>query len=300
MDSLFYIKREEFVMKKENISNNDEKQPILIGASLFMEEVFQSGLYREMKTAENKLDTIKGTMKKILINGESKRYELPHNLTAKFVPFPKYETDEKGLKEFLDDYGVLPLTVTSLNTKTLKEEPEVLEELTSFQKPIEYYAKINLNSKGKTHLDREEYYFKEDLNSLSIHFIQQKSLLDNCKMSYKNYIKKIEACPFFQLSKSVKSSYGSCTYSKKKVEYDINSIYTELGNHFLIEYGQVSMESIDEFIANGYFSSKDIQKFRKMVDLNLRFVVMDKDSEIKQSEFFQQRLMRNAQKRRFA
>lgn len=285
-------------MKKEYNCNKEEK-PVLIGASLLMEEVFESGLYREMKTAENKLNSIKGTMKKLLIDGESKRYELPHNVIAKFVPFPTYETDELGLKEFLDDYGVLPQAV-SLKAKIFKEDPALHEELTPFQKPIEYFAQFYLNNNGKTHLDKEIYTYEEELRLLSSHFLQQKSRFDNSEQRYKHIMKQIESCPFLHLSKSVKTSYGSCKLRTKEVEYDTTSVYSEFGSTFLIEYGQVSMKLIDDFIAKGYFSPNDIQQFRKMVDLDLRFVVMDKESEIKQSEFFHQQLMRNAQMRRFA
>lgn len=72
-------------MKRENILNKKEI-PVLIGASELMEKVFTTGLYRNMKTAENKLDRIKGSIRKQFEDGESKRYELPYDLVAKFVP----------------------------------------------------------------------------------------------------------------------------------------------------------------------------------------------------------------------
>lgn len=284
-------------MKIENtLSNNN---PVLIGASQLMEEVFESGLYREMKTAENKLDRIKGAIKKQFEDGESRRYELPHDVVAKFVPSPVYETDEEGLKEFLDDYGVLPQTV-SLKAKTFKEEPEILEELALFQKPAQYFAQFYLNSKGKAHIDKEEYNFGDNLNQLAMQFLQQKSCFEHSQERYKDIMRKIESCPFLRQSRTVKSTYGTCKLREKDIEFHTKSVYEELGSDFLVKYGQVSMKTLEEYISRGFFSSKDIQKFRRMKDIRLRFVVMDKESETKISEFFHQQMMRKSQARRYA
>jgi hypothetical protein len=285
-------------MKRENILNNKEK-PVLIGASQLMEEVFESGLYREMKTADNKLESIKKTIRKQFEDGESKRYELPNELVAKFVPFPKYETDEKGLKEFLDDFGLLT-KATSLKANSFKEEPDLLETLKPFQKPVEHFAQFYLNSNGKAHIDKEEYLFDEDLNLLAMNFLEQKSCFESSNQRYKRIMKEIEACPFLQQAKSLKTNYGTCKLRDKGIEFHTHSVYDEFGSDFLIEYGQVSMNSLEQFISKGYFSSKDIQQFRKMIDINLRFVVMEKESEMKQSEFFHQQMIRKSQMRRFA
>jgi hypothetical protein len=124
-------------MKLENIVH----EPVLVGAARLMEDVFESGLYREMKTAENKLDTIKGTLRKQFEDGESKRYELTHNLVAKFVPSPVYETDEEGLKEFLDELGLLTRTVT-IKATSFKEEPDTLELLKPLRKTDRVFCTI--------------------------------------------------------------------------------------------------------------------------------------------------------------
>jgi hypothetical protein len=283
-------------MKKENTVN---EKPVLVGAAKLMEDVFESGLYREMKTAENKLDTIKGTLRKKFKDGESKRYELSHNLVAKFVPSPVYETDEVGLKEFLDDLGILTKTVT-LKAKVFKEEPATLELLKPFRKPIEYFAQFYLNNNGKQHIDKEEYDFNGSLEHLVINFKQQKSCLERKQSRYKEIMRKIGDCPFLRQSRSVKSNYGTCKLREKDIEFYTDSIYKQLGNDFLIKHGQVSMKLIDSYIEKGYFSPKEIQSYRKIIDINLRFVVMDQTSEQKQAEFFHQQLQRKAQKRQFA
>lgn len=284
-------------MKRENILN--EEAPVLIGAAELMENVFTTGLYRNMKTAENKLDTIKGSIRKQFEDGESKRYELPYDLVAKFVPTPIYETDEEGLKEFLDDYGLLTQT-TTLKANSFKEEPEILEQLKPFQKPVERFAQFYLNNNGRAHLDKEEYFYEDNLNLLCRLFLEQKSCLDNTQTRYKEIMKNIEACPFLQHSKSIKTTFGTCKLREKEIEFQTNSVYDEFGIDFLINYGQVSMKFLEEYIAKGYFSQKDIQQFRKIKDINLRFVVMEKESEVRQSEFFQKQLMRKSQIRRYA
>lgn len=283
---------EELPLKIENTVN---AKPVLVGASKLMEDIFDSGLYRNMKTAENKLDTIKGTIRKLFESGESKRYDLPHNLVAKFVPTPVYETDEAGLKEFLDDLGILAKTVT-LKAKAFKDEPVTLELLQPFRKPMEYFAQFYLNNNGKQHIDKEEYDFNGSLEHLVINFKQQKSCLESNQSRYKEIMRKIGDCPFLRQSRSVKTSYGTCKLREKDIEFYTDSIYKQFGNEFLIEHGQISMKSIDSYIEKGYFSPREIQNYRKIIDINLRFVVMDQASEQKQAEFFHQQLLRKAQR----
>lgn len=277
----------------------NEVTPVLIGASLLMEEVFESGLYREMKTAETKLESIKGTIRKQFEDGESKRYELPQNLVAKFVPFPTYETDELGLKEFLDDYGVLT-QVATLKATTFKEKPELLKQLKPFQRPKEYFAQFYLNSAGKAHIDREVYTYSDNLDQLAFNFVSEYRNFEESRSRYKKYMQDIENCPFLRVSKSMKSNFGTCKLREKVIEFNTHSVYNELGNDFLIKYSQISMNAIEEYIAKGYFYSKEINSFRKMIDYNLRFVVMDKETEARQAEFFHKQTMRKAQMRRFA
>lgn len=277
---------------------NSNTEPMLIGAAKLMEEVFESGLYRKMKTSENKLESIKGSLRNQLSDGELKRYELPNNLVAKFVPFPTYETDEEGLKEFLDDYGLLVATCT-LKAKSIKD-PDILTLLKDFQTPVERFAQFYLNKNGKAHLDKEEYIFSDNLKELSLNFLEQKSYFETYQNRYKEILKKIEKCPFLQQSKSIITTYGTCKLREKEIEFYPKDVYESLGSEFLIKHGQVSMKSIDEFIAKGFFSPKDIQQFRILKDINLRFVVMEKESEVKQSEFFHQQRMRKSQIRCFA
>ncbi|EFV75001.1 MULTISPECIES: hypothetical protein [Cytobacillus] len=285
-------------MKKTNILNN-ENDLVLIGAARLMEDIFESGLYRGMKTVEKKLDCIKKTIRKQFENGESKRYELPHDVIVKFVPSPVYETDELGLKEFLNDYGLLPQLIT-LKAKTFKDEPDILVELTPFQEPMKFFAQFYLNSKGKLHLDNEEYFYEDSIELLAINFLKEKSSFENDQKKYKKIMGEISACPFLRQSRTLKSTYGTCRLRSKDVEFNTQSVYNELGSEFLINYGQVSLKSLEDFIAKGYFSSRDIMKFRKVIDIKLRCVVMEKDKEIKQSEFFHQQIMRKTNLRRFA
>jgi hypothetical protein len=113
-------------------------------------------------------------------------------------------------------------------------------------------------------------------------------------------MKKIENCPFLKQSRTVKSNYGTCKLRGKDIVFYTDSIYNKYGNEFLIKYGQISMKLIDSFIAKGYFSPKEIQSYRKVKQINLRFVVMDKASEQKQAEFFHQKMLRNSLMRQFS
>ncbi|MEQ2527588.1 hypothetical protein WMO40_12820 [Bacillaceae bacterium CLA-AA-H227] len=280
-------------------NKNNMEKIVLVGAAQLMEEVFTSGLYRKMKTAENKINCIKGAIRKHLDNGDSKRYDLSHNLVAKYVSFPSYETDEKGLKEFLDDYGILP-EIVSIKANTFKEKPEILKALRPFQLPRKFYPQFYLNSVGKLHLDKEEYSFSGDLERLAGYFLEQKTNFEESQSRYQRFMQEIGNCPFLKASKSMRSNFGLCKLREKIIEFNSKSVYNEFGNDFLIEFGQISMSAVEEYIAKGYFSHKDIQKFRKMTNIDLRFVIMEKESEDRQLNFHHKQKMRKAQMRRFA
>lgn len=288
------------MMERENIKSTTNDSQVLIGAAKLMEDVFNSGLYRELKTTENKLAQIKARFKGMFEHSEQKRHYLPYGLVAKFVPTPVYSTDEESLKDFLNDFGLITKTVV-LKERFFKDDPEILKMLKPFQKPFEYFSQFYLNSEGNKHIDHQDYYFEElELEPLSLLFLKQKQEFEVAQFKYKDIMKEINVCPILRQSQVVKTTYGSCKLRKKEVEYYSDSINLEYGSEILLKYGKISMASLDTFISKGYFSTTEIQQFRKIDDIKLRFVVMDIETERKQAEALQKQIMWKAQNRRYA
>ncbi len=52
------------------------------------------------------------------------------------------------------------------------------------------------------------------------------------------------------------------------------------------------MEQLDEFVSMGFLRKKELDQFRKIVDVQLRFVLIERDAERKMFEFFHNRSQR--------
>jgi len=278
------------------------KKEIAIEQSKYLlEEIFKSGFYRKLKIQENKLNQIKETIKSHFINGESKRYELPGGLVAKFVPNPIYETDEMGLKEFLYDYGVLQEVVSLKLKPTAKDEEtkDLIKKLEPFQLPVEFGCNIYLKKLGRTFVDKNKYEFEQlGLNQLSRKHKIEKALLENTEKIYKEHMELIKQKLLSNKIYSIENDYASCKIRKKELKYNTKVLLNRLGPEFLITHGTVEMKKLDKFIIQGYFSSSDIQQFRKVKEMKLKFLIMDAEIERKQAEFYHQKLLLQSQQKR--
>ncbi|MCM3164514.1 hypothetical protein [Metabacillus litoralis] len=131
-------------------------------------------------------------------------------------------------------------------------------------------------------------------------FKSEKKNFDRLEEKYRNTLLDIEKCPMLKQAGTLKCNYGTIKLREKDVVYDVESIFKEFGSHFLLEYGQISMEKVEEYIIKGFLSNKEIEKFRKLVDIPLKFFVMDIETERKSMETYQYISMQKAQAKRYA
>lgn len=275
-----------------------KKEVQLIGAAKMMEKVFTSGLYRQLKYYENRVEKIKDKFYQLLKNSEKNRHEFD-GVVAKYRAVNIYETDHKGLLSHLDDYGLLP-AVAKIDDKLFKKDPDAAKKLEPFAFPPRFYVRFYLNGKGNQHLDKTEYDFTSFLPELSHSFLSSKRSLEELQQELEREKERMLHCPLLKQAGSLKSNYGTVKLMKKKTKYDMYDIYQELGPEFILENGKVNMEQIDEFIARGFINSKDVSKYRKVIDRQLQFIVTDIESEQRAWESFQLKQNRRAQMARMA
>lgn len=279
------------------ITNSSEHKSI--GAALIMEDLFETGLYQKRTVLNKRKDAIKEEVKNRLLNSDHKRHEF-HGVVAKFQPVPVYETDQQGLMEYLDDYGLLPL-VTKFDQSKIKQNEQVFRLINQYLVKKEYYAQFYLNKIGKSMLDETEHDYQQyPLESLSFAFLETKAMSEAVEREYQKKLAEIATCPFLRQAESLKSSFGTVKLREKGIEYANDAIYTEYGSDLFFDYGKIHMQTLEDFLYQGIVSKKEINQFRKVVDIQMRFILMDLESERKAAEFFQKEQNRKAQMLRFA
>ncbi|MYL35514.1 hypothetical protein GLW08_21210 [Pontibacillus yanchengensis] len=270
-----------------------KKQEVqLIGASKLMEKVFTGGLYRELKFYENRKEQMKDQFHKIVKDSHDIRHEF-HGVVAKFIRNPVYTTDQEGLLDYLENFGVLPY-VTKIDAKKVKEETDIQNTLSRFAYPVKSYVRFYLNGEGRGHLDKTQYNFDMNLERLSHWFLKTKSGHDRMKNQLELYKNNMLNCPVLKQAGSLVSNYGTVKRLNYATEYDIPAIYQELGADFLKQYGSVNMEALDDYICRGILNQKEIQSFRMMTDHKLKFMVMDVESEQRAWDYFQSERIRKS------
>ncbi|PGT84640.1 MULTISPECIES: hypothetical protein [Bacillaceae] len=278
------------------MSKNEEFQ--LIGAAKLMEDLFLNGIYQRRKSSKEFLDQLKHTMRKTFSNYETRRNEF-HGIVAKFVRDPIYKTDTISFKGLLNDIGILH-KVVKLNYSFIKDDEDLVDLLADYSYPKEFFAQIYLNKKGKNEVDKREFLFDTSLEGIAELFKSEKRNIDRLEEKYRNTLLDIEKCPMLKQAGTLKCNYGTIKLREKDVVYDVESIFKEFGSHFLLEYGQISMEKVEEYIIKGFLSYKEIEKYRKLVDIPLKFFVMDIETERKSMETYQYISMQKAQAKRYA
>ncbi|WP_219837186.1 hypothetical protein [Paenibacillus sp. R14(2021)] len=87
-----------------------------------------SGKYKRLLTLEKHLEILKIRIRQYQeMVGEPRIEWFEHSVVGKFINFSKYEHNEFGLKEFLDERGLLPVT-TSLRRNDLTSEEQLILE----------------------------------------------------------------------------------------------------------------------------------------------------------------------------
>ncbi|MFT9486781.1 MAG: hypothetical protein ACH0QD_05375 [Tepidibacillus sp.] len=277
------------------------KEIEVIGAGKIMEDLYLSGTYQAMKKTESIVDSIKESIKSKIPEDAMKMAINNGSVIAKYSRVNVYETDHKGLAEYLNDIGLLPF-VARIDDSILKENPSITELLLPYRLKDEFYTKMTPNKNGRVALEEISYdnYTLEQLGVLwtteKANFEMYNSKVEVAKREMlRCMLKEAETKKLLDNEGSIlkhTSNFGSVSLMKNKPKYDIEKIYGELGSDFIIENGKIDMGSLDLFVERGFISPSEIKSFRRIVDIQVRFSVMDQKAEQRQFEFFHNKLMR--------
>ncbi|NRD80855.1 hypothetical protein HPT25_26360 [Bacillus sp. BRMEA1] len=252
-------------------------------AAEIMESLLIKGIYGELKQAEKNLKAIKSAMHHQLHDSEAKRHEFEKvNVVAKFVPKKIYDVDYKGIVEHLFNYlhPEIACRAIKIDVKSLKDKPEILDELELYKRTPTYYVKPSLNKSGKGLTGTPEL----DFESLNIHQLAKEFTILNptykqLEEVYENSKAQMLQCPELNEKKKLSHQYGSVSLVQNQAEYRIFKLLEDFGEDFLIEHCVPNSSKVQWFIDNRLLSKSDIDAFKTIKDIRLDFIVMPLDVE---------------------
>lgn len=252
-------------------------------AANIMESLFVEGIYGNMKQTEKKLKAVKSAMHQQLHDSEVKRHEFEKfNVVAKYVPKKIYDVDYKGIVEHLFNYlqPELACRAVKIDVKSLKENPEILEELEGYKRKPTFYVKPSLNKAGKeqTNAPDPDYeglklnHLAKEFNNLNPTFKQYEDLYEKAKM-------EMLQCSELQERKKLNHSFGSVSLVANQAEYRIFKLLEDFGEDFLIEHCLPDSSKVQWYMDNRLLAKADIDAFKTIKDIRLDFIVMPLDVE---------------------
>ncbi|MNJ89954.1 hypothetical protein D3C87_75410 [compost metagenome] len=229
---------------------------------LIIEEIFDR--YVTYKQLENKLENIRDAFKEKMMEDEVRRIFPLQGIVAKYTKNRIYEVNQIGINELLNDHGLL------INTARFDKD----ERLSGFENEQTYHLRIN------TKIAKEEYDFS-NLSEMELTkiWVETHSQLKALEPIINGAKKQIALCKELVKTKKLSFSEGTISLAKNKVSYNVQAIANTLGIDFVIENAKVSSEKLTEYVDSGFISSKEISKFKKLVNVTLKFVVMTLDDE---------------------
>lgn len=276
--------------KKTELTNLELlSEELQTAANQFIQFVV-SGNYAKMNTAKKNCDAAKEELKSILIHSEEKRHIFrEQGMVAKFVPKKIQETDHSGLiEEILCYIRSEALSQVITFNKTKMEEDGVTNVIIPYQYPLTYYVKPTLNKHGKSFNAEKEYFKGESTETLLKaikHYSEQEKQLKN---EYSELMRVFSSMQQQKISLEV----GSISKIANKPMYNIYQLINELGEDFVLKYGEVKLSKLEEWINIGALPANIASNYQTVVDVRLDFMVMTFEAEQRMLEAFNQKQFR--------
>lgn len=229
---------------------------------LIIEEVFER--YQNYKKLDNKLEQLRMELKNRMIGDEMRRVFHSQGVVAKYIRNRVFEVDQIKLNNLLNDYGLL--------TKVARFEK--MDGISEFENKTTHHLRIN------SKIEKEEFDFS-NLGEMELIKVWKETheQLKKIEQIINGARKQMELCSELNEKKKLTFSNGSISLVKNKITYNVDAIAENLGIDFIIKNAKTSSEKINEYIESGFITEAEIDSCRKLIDVNLKFVVMNLSDE---------------------
>ncbi|REE67297.1 hypothetical protein A8990_1432 [Paenibacillus taihuensis] len=249
-----------------------------------------SGKYIRLHTTEKYLEILKERIRHYQETLGHQRVEWPEQgVVGKFAHFRKYDYDEAGLKEFMDERGLLPV-ISTVKWKDLSvDEHKSLGENGSTIREV--LLKFIPNAEVRMKKEEIECY-KRKISDLVIDDLVWQ--WKETKAEYKSLSKKWEwiryNSPAALSNPERYNKYGIVISIKPDPIIDAVHAFKCLGRNTFMKLCKVQDDLVVQYGLKGYYSLKETRKFRHLTGIQTRYYLMKLHEETRVREMLQNRM----------
>lgn len=251
------------------------------------------GSYAKLKHEEEKLKLLKSLIRDEQDRLNNKRMLWrEHGVIGEFVTNKLYAYDRLELNALLYDLGILPV-ISYINSKLLSDEEYQI--LKPFQILGEKYIRYSPNKFGKM-IGSIQTAFLEKIYELSLSdkvalwkriFLE----VEHLRKAWERK-RKFAAESSSLLSSSVSFELGTISLLESPVRFKADNVFEILKKEELLKCAVVELQKIIEFTARGFLKKSDLNKLRKITDIQRKYMLITKQKETNKRLYWQLKLER--------
>ncbi|AZN42662.1 hypothetical protein [Paenibacillus albus] len=250
-----------------------------------------SGKYQRLSTLDKQLEILREKIRHYQELAGDQRFVWPEQcVVGKFMHFRKYDHDKKGLIEFLDERGLLPV-VTTINWRDLSIEEQ--QCLVQTSQPVRDVLKFRPSSEYSIKKDELE-EFKLQLSKLDINDLvwQWKERKVEYKiLSWKwNWI--LLNSPHVISNSEDYKQFGTVKIKQLDPLLDMMQVFNSLDKEAFKKLCKVEEDLVIIYGLKGYYSLKEVRKYRTLIGFQSRYYLMELQDEILVSDMLENKLIR--------
>jgi len=250
-----------------------------------------SGKYKRLLTTEKYLEVLRERIRHYQETTGHERVEWSEQgVVGKFMNFRKYEYDEVGLKEFLDERGLLPV-VSTVKWKDLSVDAQ--ESIGEFNSTIREDMKFIPNAEMRMKKDEVEDY-KRKIHNLNIDDLvcRWKETKDEYKSLSKLWDWICLNSPAVLSNPDQYKKYGTVLSIRPDPIIDAVHVFKCLGSNSFMKHCKVQEDLVIQYGLKGYYSLKETRKFRILTGIQTKYYLMDLHEETRIRDMLDNKLRR--------
>ncbi|NOU75321.1 hypothetical protein GC098_28715 [Paenibacillus sp. LMG 31458] len=258
-----------------------------------VKEFIVNGSYVRLKHEMEKLIHLKDQIREEQDNLNLKRIEWTDvGVVGEFTTNKRYRYNHKELKIFLFDLGILPLVATFIECTDLTDTE--IEMVGKLQIPGEKYLHYSPNKLGKY---KEDEIIGQVAPSVETTLTEKVSLWKETYLKFEVLNKMWEkqrknalADQELILSKKVSFEYGTISLQETSEKYRVKDLFELLNNERLLEVAKIDLAKIIEFTARGLIKISELNKYRGVIDVQRKYILMTLQKEKQKRYYWDRRL----------
>ncbi|WP_145410824.1 hypothetical protein [Paenibacillus xylanexedens] len=254
----------------------------------------ESGKYHALELNIKKTAILREKIRKHQTNIGVKRMEwTEQGVVGVFEGYRIYDIDVDLLKTFLADLGLLPV-LYKVDWSALSSEeqermkPWVLSQLPTIRFTTKKDSKSNINILSNF----EERIGELELVQLVEEWKLQKTENDFLTTKWKNIRMNLQS----ELSAPCcyRLGFGTISCSGTAPLISTIDLYNQLGEDVIMKNGKVNSSLLPVYMAQGFFTKRDLKRYRKVIDIRLKYTLMQIHAEQRRREYYQDYLRKHS------